>query len=232
MNSNKNHVLLRQELKYMLGRGEYAALSARCRQVMHLDPHVGPDGSYDIISLYFDDLGDSALMENLSGVSRRSKFRIRYYKGDLSTLHLEKKAKIAGVGTKYSCPMTPDELQRMLNGDLDWMMDSPHDLMHELYCHMRTELLRPKTIVAYRREPFIYDAGNVRVTFDYDIRSGICSRDILSGNAVLVPVNPSYVLMEVKYDSFLPDIIRMILQEGTPRARAFSKYSACRQYDL
>ena len=223
---------LRHELKYSLGRGEYAAIRRRCLAVMHLDPHVGPDGTYHIQSLYFDDLADSALLQNYSGVSRREKFRIRMYNGDPGTLHLEKKVKYGGLGHKYACPMTAEQLERMLAGDLSWMMDTGYPLMRELYARMRTDLLRPKTIVAYRREPFIYGPGNVRVTFDYDIRSGVCHRDMLSGNALLVPVNPDRVLMEVKYDAFLPDIIRMALQEGTPRVQAFSKYAACRQYDI
>ena len=124
------------------------------------------------------------------------------------------------------------ELQRLLRGDLGWMMDGGRPLMQELYCRMRTELLRPKTVVAYRREPFVYAPGNVRLTFDYDIRSGITNPDMLSGDTLLVPVNPDRVLMEVKYDAFLPDIIRMIIQEGTPRVQAFSKYARCRQYDI
>ena len=212
--------MLRQELKYELARGEYAAISARCRAVMHLDPHAGPDGTYHIQSLYFDDLGDSALLQNYSGVSRREKFRIRMYNGNASTLHLEKKCKYGGLGRKYSCPMTPDQLRRMLDGDLSWMMGTGYPLMEELYCRMRQDLLKPKTIVAYRREPFIYGPGNVRVTFDYDIRSGVCSRDMLTGDALLVPVHPDRVILEVKYDAFLPDIIRMIVHRRAPPAPA------------
>ena len=228
----KKHTVLRQELKYVLGRGEYAAITQRCRAVMHPDPHAGPDGAYQISSLYFDDLGDNALLQNYSGVSNREKFRIRFYNGDLGTLHLEKKVKHGGLGTKYACPISSDELERLLSGDLAWMMDPARPLMQELYARMKNDLLRPKTIVAYRREPFVYGPGNVRVTFDYDIRSGVCSRDMLTGNTPLVPAAPGQVIMEVKYDAFLPDIIRMILQEGTPRARAFSKYAACRQFDF
>ena len=224
--------MLRQELKYELARGEYAAIHARCRTVMHLDPHVGPDGTYHIQSLYFDDLGDSALLQNYSGVSRREKFRIRMYNGDPTTLHLEKKVKYGGLGRKYSCPLSAEQLQRMLDGDLSWMMATEFPLMQELYCRMTTELLRPKTIVAYRREPFVYGPGNVRVTFDYDIRSGILNRDMISGNTPLVPVNPDRVILEVKYDAFLPDVIRMIIQEGTPRVQAFSKYAYCRRFDI
>lgn len=232
MKKSAENDMLRQELKYMLSRGEYEAIRRRCRAVMRRDPHVGPDGTYHIVSLYFDDLGDSALLQNYSGVSRREKFRIRLYNNDPATLHLEKKCKYGGLGRKYACPMTEAQLRAMLRGDLSWMMDTNEPLMQELYERMRTELLRPKTVVAYRREPYIYGPGNVRVTFDYDIRSGVCSTDMLSGAAPLVPANPGRVLMEVKYDAFLPDIIRMIVQEGTPRARAFSKYAACRQFDI
>lgn len=232
MKNSQNSQMLRQELKYALGRGEYAAIRQRCGVVMHLDPHVGPAGYYDITSLYFDDLGDTALMQNYSGVSRREKFRVRMYNNDTRTLHLEKKIKYGGLGMKKSCPISAEQLRRMLDGDLGWMMGTGYPLMQELYCRMRTDLLRPKTIVAYRREPFVYDPGNVRVTFDFDIRSGICNPDMLSGDALLVPTNPDRVILEVKYDAFLPDIIRMVVQEGTPRVQAFSKYAACRQYDI
>lgn len=222
---------LRNELKYVLGRGEHAALTQRCRAIMKRDPHAGPNGTYRITSLYFDDLGDTALLQNYSGVSRREKFRIRYYENDLSTLHLEKKVKYGGLGTKYSCPITKEQLCRLLAGDYSWMMETEHPLLHELYLRMTTDILRPKTIVSYTREPFIYAPGNVRVTFDFDIRSSVRVTDVFNTDA-LVPAAVGTVLMEVKYDEFLPDIIRMILQEGTLRARAFSKYAICRQYDI
>lgn len=228
----RQHKIPRQELKYVLGRGEYAALTQRCQAVMHRDPHAGPDGAYQIASLYFDDLADTALLQNYAGVSSRAKFRIRLYNNDASSLHLEKKVKRGGLGTKYMCPMTPEQLKMLLAGELDWMMATGYPLMQELYAHMKNDLLRPKTIVAYKREPFIYGPGNVRVTFDYDIRSGICARELLDPQVPLVPAAPGKVVMEVKYDAFLPDIIRMILQEGTPRVRAFSKYAVSRQYDI
>ncbi len=232
MKTKTKEDILRKELKYLLGRGEYAALAQRCRTVMHRDPNTGPDGTYRIASLYFDDLGDNALLQNYSGVSRREKFRIRFYNNDLSTLHLEKKVKYGGLGTKYACPMTGEQLQKLLDGDYTWMMDTGYPLMQELYLRMKNDILRPKTIVSYTREPYVYGPGNVRVTFDYDLRSSVRVTDILSGEAPLVPAYPNRVLMEVKYDAFLPDIVQMILQEGTPRARAFSKYAICRQYDI
>lgn len=226
----RNDLKMRHELKYPLGRGEYAALRQRCRTVLKSDPHADENGQYTIESLYFDDLEDSALMANFSGLSRRRKFRIRRYNGDNATLHLEKKVKNGGLGTKLSCPMTEDELTKLLAGNLDWMKACGRPLMEELYVRMVTERLRPKVLVAYRREPYIYRPGNVRITFDFDIRSGISATGFDS--AVLVPTNPGLVLMEVKYDAFLPDLIQDLLQVGSSRVQAFSKYAVCRQYDF
>ncbi len=221
---------MRHELKYPLGRGEYAALRERCRAVLTPDPHADEHGRYYIESLYFDDLEDSALLANYSGLSRRRKFRIRRYNRDNATLHLEKKVKNGGLGTKLSCPMSEQELQWLLAGELAWMKGCGRPLMEELYVRMTTERLRPKVLVAYCREPYVYRPGNVRITFDYDIRSGIGATGF--DEAVLVPTNPGLVLMEVKYDTFLPDLVRDILQVGTSRVQAFSKYAACRQYDF
>lgn len=224
-------IQMRHELKYPLGRGEYEALRRRCALVMERDRHVDADGGYSIESLYFDDLADSALLANYAGLSFREKFRIRRYGGNNATLHLEKKLKRGGLGTKFSAPMTAEELDALLHGDTTWMMKRSDSLIQELYVRMKTEQLCPKTIVTYRREPYVYGPGNVRVTFDYDIRSGICATDMLNG-AVLVPANPGLVLMEVKWDDYLPDIIADIIQEQTLRVSAFSKYAACRQYDI
>lgn len=224
-------IQMRHELKYPLGRGEYEALRRRCALVMERDRHVDADGGYSIESLYFDDLADSALLANYAGLSFREKFRIRRYGGNNATLHLEKKLKRGGLGTKFSAPMTAEELDDLLHGDTAWMMKRSDSLIQELYVRMKTEQLRPKTIVTYRREPYVYGPGNVRVTFDYDIRSGICATDMLNG-AVLVPANPGLVLMEVKWDDYLPDIIADIIQEQTLRVSAFSKYASCRQYDI
>ena len=42
---------------------------------------------------------------------------------------------------------------------------------------MCSQCLRPKTIVDYTREPFVYGPGNVRITLDYNIRTGLGNTD-------------------------------------------------------
>ncbi len=103
--------------------------------------------------------------------------------------------------------------------------------MQELYAKMLGQGLRPKTIVDYEREPFIFTPGNVRVTFDHHLRTGLGCTDFLNPGAPTVPVRGSGVLMEVKWDEFLPDIIKDCVWMPGRRVSAFSKYAMCRIYD-
>ncbi len=184
-----------------------------------------------IRSLYFDTPADKALREKLDGVNRREKFRIRYYNGDTSLIHLERKSKLDGLGTKASDVLTAGEAQAIINGSLDWMAGcSDRPLVQELYSKMRSQNLRPKTIVDYTREPFYYPPGNVRVTLDYDIRTGLGCTDFLNPGCVTVPAGDAPILLEVKWDAYLPDTIRAAVGLESRRSSAFSKYAQCRIY--
>jgi hypothetical protein len=219
----------RHEWKHELAYVDLLCIRQRLRAVAEPDPHA-VDGKYLIRSLYFDNLSDKALREKIDGVNMREKFRIRYYNGDPSLIHLEKKSKVNGLGTKFSARLSAEEAQMIVDGDIDWMLASPHPLIQELYCKMRYQGMRPKTIVDYTREPFIYRPGNVRVTFDYDIRTGLRSTDFLNPDCVTIPAGDAPILMEVKWDAFLPSIIRDIVQTPGRHATAFSKYAQCRIY--
>ena len=220
----------RHEWKHEINYSDLIAIRQRLRAVAEYDPHA-PDGRYLIRSLYFDNLSDKALREKVDGVNRREKFRIRYYNGDTSLINLEKKSRLNGLGTKYSARLDRDQAQAIVDGDTDWMMESDSDLIRELYCKMSYQGLRPRTIVDYTREPYIYRPGNVRVTFDYNIRTGLSSTDFLNPDCVTIQAGDySPMIMEVKWDEYLPSIIRDIVQTPGRHVTAFSKYALCRTY--
>ena len=123
----------------------------------------------------------------------------------------------------------PQQAQSIIEGNIEELLDSSDELIRELYYKMRSEGIAPKTIVDYTREPFVYPAGNVRVTLDYDIRSGIRCTDLLDPRCVTVPAS-GLIILEVKWDGFLPDIIRDAVSLVDRRSGAFSKYAACRRY--
>ncbi len=219
----------RHEWKHEISLSDRIALRQRLRAVAQTDAHT-VDGVYAIRSLYFDNLADKALREKIDGVSRREKFRIRYYNGDTSLIHLEKKSKRGGLGTKESAVLTMAQAQAIVDGDLTWLAHADDALLRELYFKMTTQGLRPKTIVDYTREPYIFAAGNVRVTMDYDIRTGLLCTDFLNPACVTIPAGDAPTILEVKWDAYLPDIIRDAVQLGDRHACAFSKYAACRVY--
>ncbi len=219
----------RHEWKHEINMADLYAIRARLKVVARGDPHA-KDGKYFIRSLYFDNLSDKALREKIDGVDRREKFRIRYYNNDTSFIKLEKKSKVNGLETKYSAPLTAAEARRLADGDFEFLRESPHPLLQEFYCKIRNQGLRPRTIVDYTREPFIYEPGNVRVTFDYDIRTGLSCTDFLNPNCVTIPAGDPVVIMEVKWDEFLPSIIKSAVQMPGRRVTAFSKYAQCRIY--
>lgn len=220
----------RHEWKIEVSGPDLLVLRQRLSCVLKPDPHA-VDGQYLIRSLYFDTPEDKALREKLDGVSRREKFRIRYYNADTSCIHLEKKSKLAGLGRKDMAVLTPEQAQSIVNGELSWMAGSEAPLIVELYSKMRTQRLRPKTIVDYTREPFVYSPGNVRVTLDYNIRTGLSRTDFLNAACPTIPVPDSPAILEVKWDAFLPDAVRDLVQLPGRRSSAFSKYAACRSYD-
>lgn len=238
----------RHELKYKISYPDYLAMRSRLRPVMKADPHASAGGRYLVRSIYFDNLNDKALREKIDGVAKREKFRIRYYNDDLSYIVLEKKMKIGSMCLKCSAPITEEECRKILsggrssatdggrgsmrNGDLSFMKEHPQELVRELYAKMTCQLLRPRVLVSYAREPFIYPAGNVRVTFDSDIRTSLFHQEFLTKEAAGISATdePQDVYLEVKFDAFLPEVVQDLIRVKGIRQHAFSKYSASRRF--
>ena len=219
----------RHEWKHEIGYSDLLALRCRLGAVMDRDAHA-TDGTYRIRSLYFDNLADRALREKIDGVNCREKFRIRYYNDDSSLLLLEKKSKVNGLCAKVQESLSQEDTIRILQGDLTNLTGSGKPLLQELHQKMITQGLRPRTIVEYIREPFVYQPGNVRVTLDYDIHVGMSWGDFLKPDCAAVPIRGRSIILEVKWDAFLPSAIRDIVQVPSTHTSAFSKYAACRVY--
>lgn len=216
----------RHEHKYAIDYLNYLSLRQKLSHVMRPDSHADGDGKYLVTSLYFDNCFDKALKEKLHGVNMREKFRLRYYNDNFETVYLEKKQKINGLCLKNSAPLPYDDCLIILGGGHSHLIESDAPLIAELGFKMQTQLLRPRSVVRYSREAFTYTPGNVRVTFDSGISTGL-SPDWFFQPAQ-APLESPVMIMEVKYDEFLPEIIRHIVQPHCTRLQAFSKYASCR----
>ena len=91
-------------------------LSQRLEKLFPRDPHAGPEGSYQVVSLYYDDPYDTALRQKLDGVNRREKFRLRYYGEEPAFFKLEKKYKVKGLCGKGACRLSREEGERAAAG--------------------------------------------------------------------------------------------------------------------
>ncbi len=224
-------VKYRNELKYFVNNSDIWALKNRLRYIMKKDKNVLPDGTYKIRSLYFDNVYDTALKEKEDGICDREKFRIRIYNDSDSFIRLEKKLKHNGLTHKASEKMTREQVEAIIAGDYSWLKDAESPLFNELYFNMSAKGLKPKTIVQYKREPYIYPYGNVRVTIDSDLETGVNSTELFNKELLTVPVMQNgKTILEIKYDEYLPDIIRTFVQVGSRERISASKYEMCRIY--
>lgn len=219
----------RHECKFEINTLDAVVVRSRLRAVARADFH-GLDGRYEVRSLYFDNPADKALREKIDGVNMREKFRIRYYNRDTAFIRLEKKRKCNGLTGKESIALSEAEARKIAEGNFRFMVCSQKPLLVELYSKIMAEGLAPKTIVDYTREAFVYPPGNVRVTLDYNIRTGLGSTNFLNPDSVTIPAGDDVIIMEVKWDAFLPDIIKDAVQLTGCMANAWSKYAACRIY--
>lgn len=221
----------RHEIKHCISTLDRYIVRSRLKHIMKPDDFALKDGKYKVRSLYFDNPYDKALLEKLNGTGKREKFRIRLYNDDSSFIKLEKKSKIRGLTLKEAIQISDEQCRAILKGDLSWMSNSENPLILELYMKMKNEVLQPKTLVDYTREAYRYEPGNVRITIDSHIKTGLFSKDLLNPVLPTMEIYPSgYHILEVKYDEFLPGIISDILQTNEHRSISVSKYAASRLY--
>ena len=217
----------RHELKHYINFADYAQLRARLRIVATPDDHAGTDGGYIIRSLYFDNYSDKAVVEKQSGLSRREKFRLRYYNGDTSFIRLERKSKANRLAYKESAKITAEQVAALLVGQYDAIKVPEEPLLMQLYTKIRYQNLRPRNIVEYHREAYKYPAGNVRITLDRNIRTSYSVAGFLNPGQTTIPAS-SAIIMEIKYDGFIPDFISDVLQIDRRNQTEFSKYIVAR----
>lgn len=224
----------RNEYKIEINKADLLELRPRLKTVLKPDVNA-PNGKYKIRSLYFDTQEDSALMEKIDGHNNREKYRIRYYNDNPEFIRLEKKSKIKGLSKKESVVLIKEQALNILNGNFNFIKETVKPLLHDFYPKVKTKGLKPKSIVDYVREPYVFKAGNVRVTLDSDIR--VSAYNPLSDANVFfdpdsptIPVSSGEILLEVKWDEYLPDIVKDVIQLKGRSPAAFSKYALSRSF--
>jgi hypothetical protein len=122
-----------------------------------------------------------------------------------------------------------EEYISILSGDYEFLLSKPDQVCRSLYIDHMTKLLKPVTVVEYLREAYVHPDGNVRITFDKNLSASIGDLDIFHEDyeAIQVPMD-GMMIMEVKYDDYIPDYIWKIIQTDRMVSCAISKYVMCR----
>lgn len=201
--------------------------------ILNLDKHTGSSGQYAIRSIYFDDIYDTCYCENEDGTDPREKFRIRIYNCSKDRISLELKQKEKGMCHKISCPISFEMCAQIMNEQIPELNNDMPYLLKKLIMQMNMRALHPVVIVAYERVPFVHKDGNVRITFDRNIRSSNEISKFFDTDCPFRPILPvNSNMMEVKFDELLPDYINETLQTSMLNQTSFSKYYLCRKYNM
>jgi hypothetical protein len=226
-----NQKTFRHEFKYYINYFEYELLSRRLSKVLKRDTYANASGEYHIRSLYFEDIHNTALFEKQSGTLVRKKYRIRIYNLEDNIIKLEKKSRIGQFINKESMALSKEEYTKIIANDINFLKESKNPLLIEFYFDIMAFKYKPSVIVDYVREAYIWDINNIRITFDKALKTGLYSTDIFNKELLTVDVmEEPKMILEVKYDHFLPDFIRDILQINSAQRWAISKYVICRKF--
>lgn len=214
----------RHELKYYISKLQFEEIRKRLSFLLSTDKNVMEDGHYFIRSLYFDDYKNTSYNQVLNGISKREKYRIRYYNYDTSYICLEKKAKINNMTNKTSCVVTKEQVEDLINGKLNISKEN-HKLLNEFIIKTKFYGYKPSVIIDYDRIPYTYKAGNVRITLDYNISMDYNTNNFFNNEIRKIPIiEENTRILEVKYDEFLPNYIAWLININTLERTSYSKY--------
>lgn len=220
----------RYENKYIINKYIYESLRRDLSLVMKLDPHsISKDISYNISSLYYDDIDDSAYIEKVDGVEYRKKYRIRIYNDDIDTCKLECKYKDENMTYKQDCKLNKKNLEYLLKGKFN-KIKFKDELLSKFIIDSKLYKLKPSVIVDYARLAYIYPYSEVRITFDSLIKSGkyddFINRDIVRVDCL----ESDQIVLEVKYNEMLPEHIQTILNQYNLTLGSLSKFALCEEF--
>lgn len=219
----------RAEDKYCCTPGEMYELQMRLNTVLRTDSNENDAEGYRVVSLYFDDLADTCLRDTREGSYNRRKYRIRIYNDSLAVIKLEVKEKRGTRIHKLSRSITQEELRSLMNGECIRASFSPEDPAFLFNLAIQTKLLRPKVIVTYERKAFIYAPGNVRITFDRNVRTSRQFEAFGTPDILYDRLRGQDAVLEIKYDELIPQFILQLLELNFPLQSAYSKYQLCRE---
>lgn len=176
-------------------------------------------------SLYFDDVSYQSVRDNLAGISRRKKTRLRWYgnteTGNIDGLVLERKIKNGRLGHKELFPLKNTKDIRTINvSDMTSFIEANLDDSGKTF-PLFNDYLFPTLLVEYSRQYFEDNQG-IRLTIDESIqfRNPTPSASVLDGNVAAYP----FYIMEIKFPVNMKNTVSKLLKHLHFTPKRHSKY--------
>lgn len=198
------------------------------QKLLECDSH-SKDGYYCVRSLYFDSIDDRDYYEKDAGIYLRRKIRLRIYDTNDTHAKLEIKAKEGDNQNKSSLILTREQARLLQEGEYSVLLDIDDELAYTLYTVMTLNVYRPVALIEYDRRAFVFDAFNIRITFDTNVRSDEINLDVYNEAPEWNYILNESVVLEVKYDGKLFEPIADLLKKYNLVQSSYSKYVSGRE---
>lgn len=211
----------RHEFKYLVSYVDYYKIIEQIKRLLIHDKH-GDEDSYLVTSVYLDDIVYSGASDKAFGNEVHKKYRVRHY-NDRSKKKLELKHKVGEVSTKTSTMINDEVYTAIIESDFDSLYDHIDNKLIRLYTlDLLKHHLRPTMYMEYKREAYKDSLDNIRITFDHSLCGERFYKETTSADFQLM--GSDKLILEVKYEHFIPKEIKQILKSVPMDHIAYSKY--------
>ena len=132
-------------------------------------------------------------------------------------------AKSGDDSIKSSTSLSAQLFDAIMNQNMDLLYDHLDDpVLRRFLLDFNKNYLLPKVIMSYQREAYRDQSDNVRITFDHSLCGEIFDPDLSYSDQKLL--NDHLMILEVKYEHFIPKNIQTIINQIKPNQVAYSKY--------
>lgn len=218
----------RYEDKYLITMSQYLTFLEEIKKYGYLDKY----GKYPIKSLYLDDNNFKSAKESIESPLTNTKLRLRSYKvsgiTEKDTIMLEQKARINGRVYKIRANLTICDYLRCL-ADIGYIskVKQSDQTLQNLIGYQIENKLKPVILVEYKREAYKFDdIPELRVTFDTDIQYCELTNltDIFNKQSLNRLFYDDVIVLEIKYESKIPNWLKKALENSNIELSNFSKY--------
>ena len=230
---NQNNLeLMRQEFKYYISNISILSLRQALSKLMKIDSYADPiTKQYTITSLYFDTPFQEDFEEKVDGIKSREKFRIRIYNNNFELIKFESKKRVETVINKVSAKISKEDLMHLSSGDFTPLIQSKNDFLKNSYARLVSSGYKPSVIVEYDREAYFLPYGNIRITFDMNLRTYNNDTNFLDLTSPTMPIfHDNLQILEVKHSIPLPSYIKSVLSKNIASRASISKFVLGQKY--